>query len=164
ADPQGRVFCGTFFEDGRRGSLYRFDPDHKATKILDSLGCSNGMGFSPDLKRFYHTDSGQRTIYGFRYERASGRIFDRTPLITVPPPAAPDGLTVDAEGHIWSALWDGSAIVRYTPEGVLERRVPLPVPRITSLAFGGDQANEVYVSSAQSEPPVPLEGGIFRLR
>lgn len=165
ADPEGRVFCGTFFEDGsRRGNLYRLDPDGKVTRVLDGLACTNGMGFSPDLERFYHTDSGERTIYAFRYDRATGRIYDRKALVTIPPPAVPDGLTVDADGYVWSALWGGSAIVRYDPEGHPVRTIPLPIPRITSLSFGGNDFSELYISSAQSEPPAPCEGAIFHLR
>ena len=128
----------------------------------------NGLGFTPDLKHLYYTDSFARTIYIFDYDQKSGEISNRCVFVQVPEEdGLPDGLTVDSMGYIWSARWDGSSIVRYTPEGKLDRRIPSPAKKITSLVFGGEDLREIYITSAGGENK-PAEGAaagaLFRLR
>ena len=120
ADPEGRVFCGTLSTSTPRrpGRLYRLERDGKIARVLEGIGISNGLGFTPDRKRLYYTDSAKGEIYVFDYERKSGAIRNQRVLIRVPASEGePDGLTVDAEGFLWSARWNGSCIVRFSPEG-----------------------------------------------
>ncbi len=169
ADPQGRVFCGTMATAERPGRLYRLDTSSKLTLLLEGIGCSNGLGFTPDLNQLYYTDSFAHTIYIFDYDRNSGSLSNQRVFVEVPEAdGLPDGLTVDSMGYIWSARWDGSSIVRYTPEGKLDRRIVLPAKKITSLVFGGEDLKDIYITSAGGEKrPAEDAGGagaLFRLR
>jgi sugar lactone lactonase YvrE len=149
ADPAGRVFCGSMSTSSASGKLYRLNTDRSLTPVLANVGCSNGLAFSCDRRTLYHTDSFARTITRFDYDIASGevdnpRIFART----IETEGLPDGLTVDVEDHVWSARWDGGAIVRYAPSGAKVQRINVPAPKTTSLAFGGDRLQTIYVTTA----------------
>jgi len=149
ADPAGRVFCGTMPTKERLGRLYRLDTDGKLTKLLEEIGCSNGMGFTPDRKWMYYTDSPKYEIYLFDYDQASGdisnqRVFVRTPKDE----GTPDGMTVDAEGHVWGARWDGGCLVRHAPDGTEVLRVQFPAKKVSSVIFGGDDYTDIYVTTA----------------
>ena len=167
ADPAGRVFCGTMPTKERPGRLYRLDPDGALTRLLDGIGCSNGMGLTPDRKQLYYTDSDARKIYLFDYDQASGTL-DNQRLFAGNPPeeGLPDGMTVDAQGYVWSARWDGSCLVRYTPEGALERRISFPAKKVSSVIFGGPDYTDMYITTAGGDNK-PTEGAgagaLFRL-
>lgn len=151
ADPAGRVFCGTMSPDdhSREGRLYRLDPDGSIRIVVEGVGCPNGMGFTPDGRGMYFTDSSRREIYHFDYDRAAGEISNRRVFARVPEgEGVPDGLTVDAAGCVWSARWDGSAVVCYAPTGEVLRRVPFPVRKVSSVAFGGDGYDTLYCTTA----------------
>jgi D-xylono/L-arabinono-1,4-lactonase len=149
ADPEGRVFCGTMPGKDHHARLYRLDPDGTVKTVLDDIGLSNGLGFSPDRSLLYYTDTGNQVIYVFDYDAETGsalnqRVFARVSRDT----GSPDGLVVDAEGGIWSAHWGGGCIVRYTAEGELERQIEIPTAKVTSMAFGGAALNELFVTTA----------------
>ncbi len=149
ADPKGRVFCGTMPGPDRPGRLYRLDRDRKLSILLENIGCSNGLGFSPDRKKMYYTDSPKHEIYCFDYDEKNGEISNQKVLITTPEDeGVPDGLTVDAEGCIWSARWDGSCLVRYTPEGKVDKHIPFPVKKVSCVTFGGPDYTDIYVTTA----------------
>jgi len=140
ADPEGRVFCGTMPTKERLGRLYRLDCDGSLRIVLEEIGCSNGMGFTPDRKAMYYTDSRVRRIYRFDYKRATGELSNQTVFVETPEDeGVPDGMTVDAEGYVWTAKWDGSCLVRYAPNGVEERRVTFPAKQVSSVVFGGER-------------------------
>ncbi len=168
ADPRGRVFCGTMPTRERLGRLYRLDPDGTLTTALEGVDISNGMGFTPDRAGFYHTDSNARTITRYDYDEetgalANGRVFARHPGVTW----VPDGMTVDAEGTVWSARWDGGCLVRYTPDGAEERRIDFPARKVSSAVFGGDDYTDLYVTTAggnRKEVEGSGAGALFRLR
>ena len=170
ADPAGRVFCGTMSTPERLGRLYRLDTDGTLTKLLDGVGTSNGMGFTLDRKRMYYTDTRKRDIYLFDYDQATGAITHQRVFVNTADQAGegrPDGMTVDAEGYIWSARWDGHCLVRYTPEGVEERRINFPAKKVSSLTFGGPDYGDMYVTTAggnDKEENGPGAGALFRLR
>ena len=118
----------------------------------------------------YYTDSENRTILAFDYDAETGDISRQHVFVRVTDEAGlPDGLTVDAEGFIWSAHWDGWRITRYNPDGDIDRVIRMPVPRPTSCAFGGDSLNKLYVTSASIDlsptqlAAAPLSGGLFEL-
>jgi len=149
ADAAGRVFCGTMPTEERLGRLYRLDTDGTLTKLLDEIGCSNGMGFTPDRKQMYYTDSPKREIYLFDYEQETGDITNQRVFVrTSENEGVPDGMTVDAEGYVWSARWDGSCLVRYAPDGTEDRRIEFPAKKVSSAIFGGEDYKDIYVTTA----------------
>jgi len=168
ADPAGRVFCGTMPAPNRPGRLYRLDTNGRLTKLLDGIGCSNGMGFTPDRKRMYYTDTRAHTIYLFDYEKKTGALANQRPFVqSLPAEGGPDGMTVDAEGCVWSARWDGSMLVRFSASGKELLRVPFPAKKVSSVIFGGKDYDEVYVTTAggdHKDTDGPLAGGLFRLK
>ena len=170
ADPTGRVFCGTYSEERKPGRLYRLNTDGSITKILDNVGCSNGMGFTVDRKQMYFTDSRPaKTIYIFDYDRKTGVISHQRVFVKIPAAeeGVPDGMTVDAAGYIWSATWDGWLLKRYTPQGVEERRIRFPARKVSSITFGGEDLTDIYVTTAGGGNKAengPGAGALFRLR
>ncbi|MBA7660307.1 6-deoxy-6-sulfogluconolactonase [subsurface metagenome] len=149
ADPEGRVFCGTMPTNNRPGRLYRLELDGALKKILDGIGCSNGMGFTPDRKHMYYTDSSKREIYLFDYDQSSGNIEDKRVFVTIQEnEGVPDGMTVDRDGYVWSARWDGGCIVRYAPDGKENLRIEFPAKKVSSVTFGGDDYMDIYVTTA----------------
>lgn len=164
ADPEGRVFAGTIGQHPQCG-VYRVDRDGTITKLFSGTGCSNGMGFSPDLKTFYWTCSTTRHIYHFDYDRSSGELGNRRSFYqgTVSE-GIPDGLTVDTEGFIWSARWGGASLVRHAPDGKVVDSLALPVTNITSACFGGENLDQLFVTSAR-EPGENSDsaGALFQL-
>lgn len=168
ADPEGRVYCGTMAIPEHPGSLYRLDPDRSLTPLLDGIRVSNGLGFSRDLRKMYYTDSDKREIYLFDYDRSSGDITNQRIFVRTPDDGSvPDGLTIDAEGYVWSARWDGGCLVRYRPDGSEERRIVFPAKKVSSLTFGGADYKDIYVTTAGGYDK-PGEGSgagaLFRLR
>jgi D-xylono/L-arabinono-1,4-lactonase len=148
-DTEGRVFCGTMSTRERLGRLYRLDIDGSIHVILDGVGCSNGMGFTPDRRNLYFTDTFKREIYLFDYDAATGaitnqRLFARTPEGE----GVPDGMTVDAEGYVWSARWDGGHLFRFSPEGKEVLRIPFPAKKVSCVTFGGPDYTDMYVTTA----------------
>jgi D-xylono/L-arabinono-1,4-lactonase len=149
-DPEGRVFCGTMPVGDRNGKLYRLDPDGSLTVVLEDAGLSNGMGFSPDLSLFYHTDTQRRTITRFDYNRATGEITNPAVIVheTDGSRGFPDGMAVDADGNLWSARWDGYMLVQHDPDGNVLREVKFPAKKVSSVTFGGDDLTDMYVTTA----------------
>jgi D-xylono/L-arabinono-1,4-lactonase len=166
ADPAGRVFCGTMPAGDRPGRLYCLETDGSIRSVVDEVGLPNGMGFTEDRRTLYFTDSRARTIWAFDYDEGSGRLSGRRAFAVVDEPGqvVPDGLTLDSEGYVWSAWYGGAAIVRYDPEGRIDRKVDLPTLKITSLTFAGEARDVAYVTSAGGAEGDPsLAGALFRL-
>ncbi|MER5380193.1 SMP-30/gluconolactonase/LRE family protein [Streptomyces sp. NPDC002688] len=161
--PDGSLWCGTMRYDEARGggTLSRVDPDGTVSPILDDVAVSNGTGWSPDGRRVYYVDSPTRRIDVF--DMGDDRLpVGRRPFATVED-GFPDGLTVDADGCVWVALWDGGAVRRYTPDGVLDRVLELPVRRPTSCAFGGADLTDLYITTARTglAAPHPMSGSLL---
>jgi D-xylonolactonase len=167
ADPSGRVFCGTMPDNDGSARLYRLDTDGTLTKLLDGIGLSNGLGFTPDRTRMYYTDSYARKICLFDYDQETGDITNQRVFVETQGEGIPDGMTVDADGYVWSARAGGSALVRYTPEGVQDLSVTFPAKMVSSCAFGGRDMDELYVTTIGGDDRAehgPGAGGLFRLR
>jgi D-xylonolactonase len=166
-DPAGRVFCGTMPIGDRLGKLYLLDLDGTMTPVVDGVNISNGIGFTPDERKMYYTESMARSIYLYDYDRGTGAITNRSVFLQTPDDGSiPDGMTVDAEGHVWSARWDGSSLYRYTPDGVEERRVMFPAKKVSSVVFGGDDLTDMYVTTAGGNDKVGEghgAGALFRM-
>ncbi|MEQ1850074.1 MAG: SMP-30/gluconolactonase/LRE family protein [Chthoniobacteraceae bacterium] len=160
ADPEGRVFAGTIGTTATSGGLYRVDRDGAITLLFRGTGCSNGMGFSPDLKTFYWTCSTRRRIYAFDYKRETGTLSgERVIYEAGADEGIPDGLTVDANGHLWSARWDGFAVVHHAPDGSVIEKFPFPVAKVSSLCLGGPDLGQFFVTTAGGKAGDPGEDG-----
>ncbi|MGC9522754.1 MAG: SMP-30/gluconolactonase/LRE family protein [Anaerolineae bacterium] len=169
ADPAGRVFCGTMPTQDRPAHLYRLDPDGTLTMVLDDVGLSNGLGFTPDRRGLYYTDTRKQKIYLFDYDEATGALINKRVFVDVPNAEGeghPDGLTVDAEGNVWSARWDGYCVVQYNPQGEELQRIKFPVPKVSCPTFGGEAYTDMYVTTASTgnrEQEAPFAGSLFRV-
>jgi sugar lactone lactonase YvrE len=150
-DPQGRFWAGTLADDHHDGggALYRLERDGTTELMLDGLTISNGLGWSPDGETMYLVDSGPRVINVFAFDADRGTISDRRTLVTVPEDiGAPDGMTVDADGDLWVAIYGGARVNRYTPDGSLRETYPLPAGQCTCCAFGGPGLHQLFVTTA----------------
>ncbi|MER6559700.1 SMP-30/gluconolactonase/LRE family protein [Streptomyces sp. NPDC001027] len=165
--PDGSLWAGSmrYDEAPGGGALCRLTGDGAAEVVLDDVAVSNGTGWSPDGTLMYYVDSPTRRIDVFDFS-ADGRVGGRRCFVAIEEGAGfPDGLTVDADGCVWVALWDGAAVRRYTPEGVLDRQIDLPTPRITACAFGGPDLTDLYVTTARVglDAPHPTAGSLLVL-
>jgi D-xylonolactonase len=152
ADPEGRVFCGTMPIGEVPGRLYRLDLDGSLHLVVEDAGLSNGMGFSPDLRTFYHADSRNRWITMSDYDRVSGELTNRRVWHrTADGDGVPDGLTVDVDGCVWVAQWDGNCLIQLDPGGEELRRVVFPAKKVSSITFGGADYRTVWVTTANVE-------------
>ncbi|MFB7497639.1 SMP-30/gluconolactonase/LRE family protein [Streptomyces sp. NPDC056161] len=162
--PDGALWAGTMRYDGAAGggTLSRVTGAGAVRTVLPSVAVSNGTGWSPDGRLMYYVDTPTRRIDVFDFDGEQAT--DRRPLAEVEEGAGfPDGLAVDADGCVWVALWDGAAVRRYTPDGALDRVLPLPTARPTACAFGGADLTDLYVTTARTEleRPHPLSGSLL---
>lgn len=149
ADPRGRVYCGTMPTDDRDGRLYRLDRDGTLTRLFDDVGLPNGLGFTPNRRHLYFADTGDDRIYRFGYEQATGALENRRVLVdTADVSGHPDGLTVDTEGYLWVAFWNGGRLVRYAPDGTEVERVEFPARKVSSVTFGKPNYDRAFVTTA----------------
>ena len=133
---------------GGRCRLYRLEATGDVVRVLDGVTISNGLAWSNDHGTMYYIDTPTRRIDAFAYEIDTGEITDRRPVVRIPAElGSPDGMTIDADGGLWVALWGGSAVHRYL-DGRLDRVIPLPVSQPTSCAFGGPDLDQLFVTSA----------------
>ena len=172
-DRQGRFWAGTMGMGGLRGrgALYRLDPDGSVTRVLSDVSISNGIDWSPDDRFMYYADTPTGRVDCLEFDAATGTIRNRHPFVAIPPDQGwPDGLVVDEAGYVWVALWEGGAVHRYGPDGVLDAIVRFPVTLTTKPAFGGPDLRDLYVTSARIEldedgrAQQPAAGGLFRVR
>lgn len=150
-DPAGRFWAGSMDTEQREGQFFRVDPDGSQHTILDNIGISNGLGWSPDRKTMYYTDSITLIIFAFDYDLETGQITNRRPFIELPEDPrwiAPDGLCVDVEGCIWGAHWNGYEVVRYDPQGKPILKVEVPAQQVTSCSFGGKNLDQLFITTS----------------
>ncbi len=160
--PDGAFWAGTIGENREplAGSLYRLSPTGSITIQLTGVTVSNGMAWEPDGKRFYYIDSPTRRIDSFDVDSTTQELSNRRTFIEVQEGwGNPDGMAIDDEGCLWVALWGGGKVVRYTPEGVPDTVVELPVKYVTSCCFGGSDGKDLYITSAPAgfSPSGPRE-------
>jgi xylono-1,5-lactonase len=170
-DDQGSIWGGTFGIDIHSfdfkstpapGSLFRIDPPGKITKLWEGIEVTNGLGFSPDRKLLYHSDSTTKAVWA--YDVRPDRTVSPRQLFAKLPEGMPDGLTIDAEGGVWVAVVAGTGeIVRFKPNGTVDQRVKVPAKTVTSIAFGGPDMRDLYVVTANNDNR-ELKGTVFRTR
>jgi sugar lactone lactonase YvrE len=169
-DPAGRFWAGTTDMDHRPGvgTLYRLDPDLRVSPMLHDVTISNGIDWSLDGRTMYFIDTPTRRVDAFAFDRAGGTIANRRPAVAIREGAGnPDGMTLDAEGYLWVALWGGSAVERYAPDGRLDMRVEVPAEQASSCVFGGPDLDLLFITTARKgfpaggRPDQPEAGGLF---
>jgi L-arabinonolactonase len=157
-DRRGRFIAGSMdtMEEGPNGALYRLDPDLSLHKLDDKIIVSNGPCWSPDSKTFYFADTWSGEIWKYDYDLATGSVANRRTFAKVDRSrgGAADGSTVDAEGCLWNALVYDGRLVRYRPDGSVDRIIEMPVKKVTSVMFGGPALDILYVTS-MAKPPLP---------
>lgn len=164
--PDGCFWAGTMQDPAdparRNGSLYRLGTDLGCTRMVTDIGVSNGLAFSPDGKIMYFADTNRdvQTIWAFDFDADAGMIRNRRVFATTHElPGRPDGACVDAEGFYWSANVDGWQLVRFAPDGRLDRTLKLPVQKPSMCAFGGENLEILYITSIGMSSSTPLEPG-----
>jgi sugar lactone lactonase YvrE len=171
-DPAGRVWVGSMHVDESEplGELFRLDAGGVLTTVVKGVTVSNGLGWSPDGVRMYYVDSPMRRIDVFDYDPAAGEAFQRRVFADLSAfDGVPDGLTVDADGYVWIAMWGGGVLRRFAQDGSQDAVLEMPVSQPTSCAFGGPGMSDLYVTSASvglSEAELraqPLAGRLLRL-
>ena len=172
-DSQGRFWAGTMAYDltPDAAALYRLNTDCSAEVVVEPVTLSNGIGWSPDDRLMYYIDSTTQRLDVFDFDAPSGKLRGRRTVAQIPEGnGMPDGLTVDADGCIWVALWGGGAVRRFTPDGRQDMVIELPVSQVTSCAFGGTDLSDLYITSAAtglSDEQLgrePQAGALFRCR
>jgi sugar lactone lactonase YvrE len=161
-DPAGAFYAGSMAYDARPGAgrLYRLAPSGEITVVLPTVTISNGLAWSPDGTLAYYVD----TTTG-RIDVLDADLGSRRPFVTIPPEhGAPDGITVDAAGAVWVALWGGGAVHRYTTGGMLDGVVHVPVRQVTACTFGGPALDELFITTSRHglADPEPGAGALFR--
>lgn len=166
ADPEGRVFAGSsdFAQQNKRGGIHLIETNGKATELWRGTNCANGWGFSPDGSTLYFSDTTAAHVLAYSFVPGMKALGEPRTLLDLPG-KMPDGMTVDREGNLWVAFWDGACLRQYSSQGVLLREVNLPARHVTSCAFGGPNYQDLYVTTAGWDAKsAPDSGGLYRLR
>ena len=169
-DRAGRFWVGTMNDPGHEplGTLYRIDRDGGAAPVLGGIRVPNALCWSPDSSVMYFTDSYSHQIWAFDFDLATGAMENKRVFAAIAEETGvPDGATVDADGFLWCAHMFGSRVSRYAPDGSLDRAIALPVPQVTSCAFGGADLETLYITTASLRmdraalAEQPLAGALF---
>lgn len=170
ADAAGRVYAGSLgnspvFEDGRgavAGKLFLIDLDGSARVVADDVMLTNGLGFSPDGRRLFHSDSTRRTVFCYNVAD-DGSLGPKTPFVETSA-GAPDGLVVAEDGSVWVALAGGSGVGVYNADGSAREHISIPLPMCTSVCFGGDDGRDLYIVTGSEGVEGDNRGTVFRCR
>ena len=173
-DPAGRFWAGTMShtDEPEKGSLYLLDKDLSVTQKIENVSISNGLAWSPDQNTFYYIDTPTKKVAAFHFDKTNGNIENKRYVIQFSNnEGTPDGMTIDSEGMLWIAHWDGWQISRWNPAtGEKIKTILLPVSRVTSCCFGGKNLDDLYITSAStglSDDQLrkePLAGSLFVIK
>lgn len=172
-DAAGRFWYGTMAsnQDPGAGTVYRIDPDLTVTPVIRGTTTSNGIDWSPDNRRMYHADTATGAITAYDYNLAGGTVSNPVVVFTAQDgTGSPDGLCVDSAGDLWVAMWDGFCVLRLSADGELKQRIPVPVAHVTSVAFGGEDLGDLFITTArrgrtpEQLADEPHAGSIFHIR
>ena len=168
-DAEGRIYAGTqrfdpFLKKPKQvpGELYRVDAEGQATQLYDDVGLTNGIGFSPDARQIYHSDSHRLHVIAHDLNE-DGRCVNRR-VFTRLPKGAPDGLCVDESGCVWVAAYGAACATRFTPDGKVDLQLEVPAERVASVCLGGPDRRDLYVVTGDNLNDKSLRGTIFRTR
>ena len=169
-DGQGRIYAGSLgsspvFDDGREpqaGDLYLIELDGSARVVAKDIQLTNGLGFSPDGGTLYHSDSRRQTVFCYSVE-SDGTLGEKRPFVS-PDTGGPDGLVVSEDGAVWVALAGGNGVGVYNADGALQEHVEIPLPMCTSVCFGGQDLNDLYIVSGSDGAGSDTAGAVFRCR
>lgn len=172
-DAKGRIWAGTtsFYEESHECSLYSLDPDLKLEEKVEGVAVSNGLGWSPKNEKMYYIDSFEKIVFVYDFDLDKGELLNGQILIDFKDQGAnPDGMTVDEEGMLWIAHWGGHELSRWNPATKKKiESIKFPVKKVTSCVFGGENLDELYVTTArfgadgEELENEPLSGGVFRI-
>ncbi|WP_328591195.1 SMP-30/gluconolactonase/LRE family protein [Saccharopolyspora aridisoli] len=163
--PDGAFYCGSmaYDETPGAGTLYRLDPHGRVEPVVREVSISNGLMWTADGSRAYYADTPTQRVDVFDFE--GGELVNRRPFAHIDrADGSPDGLTVDAEGGVWVALWGGGAVRHYTPDGALAEVVEVPAPKVTACTFGGEDLDRLYITTSQVDTDLehhPGAGAVF---
>jgi sugar lactone lactonase YvrE len=177
-DARGRFWMGTMMNNlgpsgedlpitAATGALWCVEPDLTFRKVIDGIMITNGVVWSPDQRTLYVADSAPQVIHAYDFDPATAAVSNRRLFSDDKSLGYPDGAAVDSEGGLWSARWEGQCVARFHPDGMLDFTVPIPAPRVTSIAFGGSDYATAYVTTARHGATAeelarfPLQGGLF---
>ncbi|MFJ6658948.1 SMP-30/gluconolactonase/LRE family protein [Streptomyces sp. NPDC091377] len=169
-DPSGAFYCGSMAYDARPGAarVHRLAPDGTTSVAHTGVTVSNGLVWAADGTFAYYTDTATGTVSRVTADPESGRFTDVAPWVSVDPATgAPDGIALDAEGGVWVALWGGSAVHRYTPDGTLDAVVAVGARQVSACAFGGDDGGTLYLTTSRQHLTAdedPAAGAVFAVR
>jgi sugar lactone lactonase YvrE len=166
-DPAGRFWAGTMGHEAEpgAGAFFRLGRDGEVRTVLPEVTISNGLDWSPDHRTMYYIDTGTGRVDAFDYDAAGGEVTGRRPVVSPAGGGAPDGMCVDDEGCLWVAMWEGSRVCRYDPDGRLLATVGLPVTNVTSCCFGGPDRSTLFITTSRIglDTPEPDAGRVFRV-
>ncbi len=166
-DPQGRFYCGTMAYDMSPGAggVWRLDPDRSIHTVLGNVTISNGLQWHADGERAYYIDTPTRRVDVFDFDGATGSFTNRREFVGFEDGVgAPDGMGIDAEGGIWLAMFGGSNVRRYDPEGHLSEVVEVPVGNVTACTFGGADRKTLFITTSRlglGDEAEPDAGAVF---
>ncbi len=173
-DPAGRLWAGTMSTKNEKnvGALYRLDQDLSIHKMIENVSISNGIVWSLDKTKMYYIDTPTQKVVSYDYNNETGAIENEMVAIEIPKKmGSPDGMTIDAEGNVWIALWGGFAVGCWNPEtGKLLRTINVPAKNVTSCAFGDADLGTLYITTARTDTSeeelekYPFSGGVFKTR
>jgi D-xylono/L-arabinono-1,4-lactonase len=136
--------------------------------MIEGVAIANGIGFTSDRRTLYFAESVPGLIHAFDFDTTNGSLTRQRIFAAVDPrDGLPDGLTVDSEDYVWSARWDGGCVVRYAPDGSIDKKIDFPVPKVSSLTYGGPDFTDLYVTTAgghQKDLDGPLAGSLFVIK
>jgi sugar lactone lactonase YvrE len=171
-DRKGRFWLGSMLDTKRepKGSFYRFDADYRCTFQFNEIVIPNAVAFSPDDRTLYFGDTTKQMIWAFDFDLEDGVISNRRVFKDLTgQPGRPDGATVDAEGYLWNAEFNGKRIVRYAPDGRVDRVIEMPASNPTCCGFGGKNLDILFVTTSsggytpERRAAEPHAGGLLML-
>ncbi len=173
-DPMGRFWAGTMSlaEEPQAGSVYTLEKDLSVTKKIDGVTISNGMAWSKDHTVFYYIDTPALEVVAYKFDKWNGNISNKKTIIKISKEHGfPDGMTIDNEGMLWIAHWDGWQVTRWNPDtGMQLHHISLPAAKVTSCTFGGKNLEDLYITTASKEmtedelKQQPHAGSLFVIR
>ena len=152
------------------GVLYKVEPGLRIVPMEGGIGISNATCWSPDYRRMYFADTLLGAIYAYDFDLELGAISNKRVFAKLDGYGYPDGATVDADGYVWNARWEGGSLIRFAPDGSVDAIIAIPASRVTCCAFGGDDLDTLYVTTSrlhlteQELAVQPKAGGVFALK